>query len=72
MKVEIGRARIFAIDWKIGRDFMQKEGFIVGMKAFVRTIIKSLRAVSRLVSCFPIAVDGNEQSSGKSLLTGRP
>ena len=49
MKMEIGGAGIFAVDRQIGRDFMEQESFVVGVKAFVGAVVERLRAIGRLV-----------------------
>jgi hypothetical protein len=39
---------------------MEQEGFVIGVKAFVRAIIESLRAICRFVFHIPVAIDGYE------------
>jgi hypothetical protein len=39
---------------------MEQEGFVIGVKAFVRAIVESLRAIRRLVLHIPVAIDGYE------------
>jgi hypothetical protein len=58
--MEIGGAGIFAVNRQIGRDLMEEEGFVVGVKAFVGAIIESLRAIRRFVLHIPITINGYE------------
>src|SRR5882757_10815212 len=60
VKMEIGGAGIFAVNRQIGRDLMEQEGFVIGVKAFVRAVIERLRAIRRLKLHVPIAIDGYE------------
>jgi hypothetical protein len=39
---------------------MEEEGFVVGVKAFVRAIVEGLRAIRRFKLDIPIAIDGYE------------
>src|ERR1700754_1896653 len=58
--MEIGGARVGAIDRQICRDLVKEEGFVVGMKAFVRSIVEGLRAIGRLMRSVPIAINSHE------------
>src|SRR5215510_1973548 len=58
--MEIGRACIGAVNRQICRDFVEEEGFVVRMKAFVRSSIEGLRAIGRLVRSIPIAINRHE------------
>jgi hypothetical protein len=49
VKMEIGWPGIGPIDRQVCRNLVQQEGFIVLMKALVRSVIKCLRPISRLV-----------------------
>src|SRR5262245_20271060 len=57
--MEIGGAGIGAVDRQICRDFVEQEGFVVRMKAFVRAIVEGLRAIGRLVRSIPIAINSH-------------
>src|ERR1700691_4577883 len=60
MKMEIGGARIGTVNRQICRNLVEQEGFVVRMKAFVRTVIERLRAIRRLVRRIPAASAGDE------------
>src|SRR3984957_377397 len=60
VKMEIGGARIGTVNRQICRNLVEQEGFVVRTKAFVRTVIERLRAISRLVRSIPVAIDGHE------------
>ena len=60
MKMEIGGAGIGEVDRQICRDFVQQEGFVVGVKAFVGAVVEGLRAIGRLVLRILVAIDRDE------------
>ncbi len=60
MQMEIGGAGVGTVDRQIGRDLVQQEGFVVGVKAFVGAVVERLRTIRRLVLRIPVAVDGDE------------
>src|SRR5664279_3302018 len=60
VKMEIGRAGIGTVNRQICRNLVEQEGFVVGMKALVRTVIECLRAISRLVRSIPVAIDSHK------------
>src|ERR1700722_7801081 len=60
VKMEIGGTRIGKVNRQVLRNLVEQEGFVVRMKALVRTVIECLRAISRLVRSIPVAVDGHE------------
>src|SRR5580692_692132 len=60
VKMEIGGTGTGKVNRQICRNLVEQEGFVVRVKAFVRTIIKCLRAISRLVPSIPVTIDGNE------------
>ncbi|MGY4506134.1 hypothetical protein ACVWYH_010091 [Bradyrhizobium sp. GM24.11] len=57
MQMEIGRAGVGAIDRQIGRDFVEQEGFVVGVKAFVGAVVERLRTIRRFELRIPVAID---------------
>ena len=42
------------------RDFVQQEGLVVGVEAFVGAVVEGLRTVGRLVLRIPVAIDRDE------------
>lgn len=60
MQMEVGRAGVFAINRQIGRDLMEEEGFVVGVKALIGAAIKCLRAIGRLVCRVLVPIDRYE------------
>ncbi|CUU19550.1 hypothetical protein CDS [Bradyrhizobium sp.] len=45
--MEIGGAGVRAVDREVRRDFVQEEGFVVGVEALVRAVVEGLRPVRR-------------------------
>ena len=60
MQMEIRRARILAIDRKIGRDLVQQEGLVIGVEAIVGSVVERLRPIGRLVVRILLAIEGDE------------
>lgn len=60
MQVEIGGTCVGAVDRQVGRDFVEQEGLVVGVEAFVGAVVECLRAIGRLEFRIPVAVDGDE------------
>lgn len=60
MQMEIGGTGVGTVDRQIGRDFVQQEGFVVGLKAFVGAIVERLRTIRRLELRIPVAIDCDE------------
>ena len=57
MQVEIGGAGVLSINRQIGCYFVQKEGFIIGIKAIVGAAVERLRAICGLVLCIAVPID---------------
>lgn len=60
MQMEVGGTGVGTVDRQIGRDFVEQEGFVVGVKAFVGAIVKGLRAIRRFELRIPVAIDCDE------------
>ena len=60
MQMEIGGAGVGTIDRQIGRDFVEQEGFVVGVEAFVGAVVEGLRPIRRLELRIPVAIDRHE------------
>nr|WP_247554370.1 hypothetical protein [Bradyrhizobium sp. 138] len=60
MQMEVGRTGVGTVDRQIGRDFVEQEGFVIGVKALVGAIVEGLRAIRRLELRIPVAIDRDE------------
>ncbi|MFK4539888.1 hypothetical protein ABIA00_008071 [Bradyrhizobium ottawaense] len=60
MQMEVGGTGVGTVDRQIGRDFVQQERLVVGVKAFIGAIVERLRTIRRLELRIPVAIDCDE------------
>lgn len=60
VEMEIGRTCIRQINRQVGRNLVQQEGLVVGVEAFVCTIVERLRPIGCLIRGTAIAIDSHE------------
>lgn len=60
MQMEISGAGVGPVDRQIGRDLVQEEGLVVGVKALIGAVVERLRPVRRLELRIPVAIDRHE------------